>query len=222
MGFAGNVSKPALHTGLEKEPGTFDYKSVNTQLLALIIEKATGKKLQDYAAEKLWQPLGMEHQATWNIDKKGTVRAFCCINAAARDYAKFGSLFLHNGRWQGKQIVLQSWVQQSTHLDTMAKYGGYKNQWWSRVSRKLFTTRGEAEAFVKTKAAASVKAILPKNSGEIQYRAEWRDAYFAQGILGQYVYVNPSKNLVIVRLGHYWSHPKYYAEGFISHLAQEL
>jgi CubicO group peptidase (beta-lactamase class C family) len=93
MGFARNLSKPALKTKLEKMPGGFDYKSVNTQILALIVEKATGKKLQDYASEKRWQQLQIEHETTWNQDKEGMVRAFCCINAAARDYAKFGASF---------------------------------------------------------------------------------------------------------------------------------
>lgn len=57
MGFAANVYNPALKSDLEKGPGEFEYRSVNTQLLALIVEKATGKKLQDYFAEKLWQQL---------------------------------------------------------------------------------------------------------------------------------------------------------------------
>lgn len=220
MGFARNVSKPALKAELEQLPGEFEYKSVNTQILALIIEKATGKKLQDYAAEKLWQPLQMEHETTWNADKKGTVRAFCCINAAARDYAKFGSLFLHQGKWQGKQIVPESWVRQSTSLDTMSKYDGYKNQWWSRTSRMSFNNMSKATTFASTKSGASVKTIHPKDGSATRFVAEWREAFHAQGILGQFVYVNPAKNLVIVRLGHNWSHPKFYAEGFIYNVAE--
>jgi len=220
MGFASNVSKPALKAELEKMPGEFDYKSVNTQILALIVEKATGKKLQEYATEKLWQPLQMEHQATWNADKQGTVRAFCCINAAARDYAKFGSLFLHGGKWQGKQIVPESWVQQSTDLDTMSKYGGYKNQWWSRMSRRNFSDMEKAKSFASNKNGAFVRTVLQKDGTQPRFIVEWRDAFMAQGILGQYVYVNPGKKLVIVRLGHNWSHPKLYADGFIHQVAE--
>lgn len=222
MGFARNVSKPALNAELEQLPGEFDYKSVNTQILALIIEKVTGRKLQDYALEKLWQPLQMEHETTWNADKENTVRAFCCINAAARDYAKFGRLFLHEGNWQGKQLVAKNWVHSSVSRDTMNRYDGYRNQWWSGTNKVYFEEMEKATAFAKTKEGTSIKTFPPKDGGRSRYMVEWRDAFHATGILGQYVYVHPKKNLVIVRLGHNWSHPRFYAQGFIYNLGQTL
>lgn len=103
-----------------KEPPDqhFQYISVNTLLLSMIIEKATGKKLSEYLTEKIWQPLGMEYPATLSIDskKQQTIKAFCCLNARARDFAKFGRLYLNNGKWQGKQIVPESWVKHSTSV----------------------------------------------------------------------------------------------------------
>jgi len=79
LGFTKNITAKTLKLSIEKNPGNDTYKSVNTQLLGLIVEQATGKKLQQYMHEKLWQPLGMESDATWNIDsrKHETVRDFC-------------------------------------------------------------------------------------------------------------------------------------------------
>ena len=222
MGFASSVSKPALKTSLEQPPGSFEYKSVNTQLLALVVEKATGRKLHDYAREKLWQPLGMQHPATWNIDKQQTARAFCCINAAAIDYAKFGRLFLNNGVWEGKQLISADWVKRSTSLDTMQAYGGYKNHWWSSLTRVSFNEKEKATLFATSKQKASIKTYPVKESDKNRFVVEYREAYHAEGILGQYVYVNPAKKLIIVRLGHNWSHPRFYAENFIYNLGQIL
>ena len=222
MGFANNVSKPALGAGIETEPGEYEYKSVNTQLLALIVEKATGRKLQDYAMEKLWKPLGMEFDATWNADKEKTVRAFCCINAAARDYAKFGRLFLKKGSWQGKQIVPEEWVHASVDPDTMLKYDGYKNQWWAKGTNIGFKDSLELLDFLKTHHGTSELSVLGRKESNM-YSARYYDgSFYAQGMLGQYVYVHPQRNLIIVRLGYNWSHPEFYVESFLRDLMNKL
>lgn len=222
MGFANNVSKPVYRAKTERSPGQFDYKSLNTQILALVLEGATGKKVQDYAYQKVWQPLHMEFPATWNADRQNTVRAFCCINAAARDFARFGRLFLHKGNWQGQQIVPASWVERSVSADTMRAYGGYKNQWWSQRRQKTFLDSLQAAAFLKT--VPTPDGLLARGVGDSTYwRASWFDgSYYAHGILGQYVFVDPTKNLIIVRLGHNWSHRRFFATGFIQALADEL
>ena len=152
---------------LKSEPGKrFDYVSGNTQLLGLVLERALkDKTVTAYLQEKLWKPLGMEFDATWSLDKKkdGLEKTFCCLNARARDFAKIGRLYLNKGNWNGKQIVSEKWVEESTHADT--SNGGasfYKYQWW-----------------------------IPSQSGD----------FMAEGILGQFIYVNPAKDLIIVRLG---------------------
>ena len=222
MGFARNVSKPVLNAKTEAPPGNFNYKSANTQLLAQIIEKATGRKLQDYAAEKLWGPLQMEFPASWNNDKQKTVRAFCCINATARDFARFGSLFLHKGGWQGKQVVPAAWVRQSTTADSMFKYEGYKNQWWAKERVITSTDSGRVAKFINTLGSKSRTSIRDRN-GVKEYAVYYYDgAYYAAGLLGQYIYINPAKKLLIVRLGHDWSHPKMYAVPFIYNLGDKL
>ncbi|MGZ5287518.1 MAG: serine hydrolase domain-containing protein [Flavisolibacter sp.] len=222
MGFARNVGRTALKTKLDTPPGTFHYRSVNTQLLALILEKATGRSLQDYAKEKLWAPLNMEFMATWNDDKKDRVRAFCCINAAARDFAKFGLLYLKQGHWQSQQVVPASWVKRSVDADTLRLNGNYKNQWWSDASRRSFTELTKAQEFAASHPLADIKTHVNRNGGNFFVVSYPSGSYHAEGILGQFIYVNPAKNLVIVRLGQNWSHPSYYAQGFIYHVGANI
>jgi CubicO group peptidase (beta-lactamase class C family) len=210
LGFTKNIRAKTLRVKYGKAPGgDFEYRSVNTQLLAMILEKATGKPLQDYMNQKLWIPLGMQYDASWNIDSRKTqkVRAFCCINAAALDFAKFGQLFLHQGNWNGKQLISKEWVERSTSLDTMRQYNGYKNQWWSGWSRNFFRDSSEAAAFAAKNLFKPLLSANTRNKDGVKYyQVMYRDAFHADGILGQMVYVNPAKNLVIVRLGHYWKH----------------
>ena len=90
----------------------FEYKSGNTGLLGIIISRATGKTLAEYLAEKFWIPLGMESDALWSLDKeKGIEKAFCCVAASLRDFAKMGQLLLQNGKWNGKQLLDSTFVQ---------------------------------------------------------------------------------------------------------------
>lgn len=225
LGFTKNITANTLKLSIEKNPGNDTYKSVNTQLLGLIIEQATGKKLQQYMHEKLWQPLGMESNATWNIDsrKHEKVRAFCCINATARDFAKLGRLYLNKGNWDGKQIVSQNWVNNTVSNDSMIHYGGYRNQWWSAPVRREFTDSLEALQFAKLHASTATMSSNKNSAGQKSYRVYYRNgAYHAEGILGQYVYVQPENNVIIVRLGHYWQHPMYYAENLIYMIGEEL
>lgn len=225
LGFTKNITAKTLKLSIEKNPGNDTYKSVNTQLLGLIVEQATGKKLQQYMHEKLWQPLGMESDATWNIDsrKHETVRAFCCINATARDFAKLGRLYLNSGNWNGQQIVSENWVNSTVSNDSMQYYGGYRNQWWSAPVRREFSDSLEAVVYAGRQSGKVNFSAVTNSDGQKRYRVYSRNgAYHAEGILGQYVYVHPKNNVVIVRLGHYWQHASFYAEGLIYMIGEEL
>jgi len=186
MAFSLNVMRRVRKLRIEREPGgDFAYKSINTQLLGVVLERATGKKVSQYLQEKIWKPVGMESNGAWTVDSKKHKHelVFGGLNATARDYAKLGQLMINNGRWKGRPIVSESWVNASVSLDSLRQYHGYHNQWWA--------VRGEA--------------------------------FQATGILGQFVYVNPAKRLVIVRLGHHWKSPRFaYANGFIATLGNEL
>lgn len=99
------------------QPGKlFLYQSGNSQLLGIIIEKATGKKLSTYASEKIWSKIGAGTDAFWNLDKKdGVEKAFCCVYATARDFARLGQLLVHRGKKDSIQ-VLPEW-----YFDEMIK-----------------------------------------------------------------------------------------------------
>lgn len=99
-----------------KTPGqSFEYSSGDTQLLAMVIEKATGKKLYDYLSESLWIPLESENDALWQVDSEanGLVKAYCCIASNAKDFARLGKLYKDFGRWKGAQILDSAFVAKS-------------------------------------------------------------------------------------------------------------
>jgi len=150
----------------------FHYISLDTQILGMLIARVTGQTVSSYLQQKLWNPLGAESDAFWSTDNYNVELSFCCLNATLRDYAKFGLLYLHDGYFNGKQIVPKSWVKESIapdshHLQVGAtdekEYGkwGYQYQWW-----------------------------IPTGS---------HGDYSAVGILGQYIYIDPKNNVVIVK-----------------------
>jgi CubicO group peptidase (beta-lactamase class C family) len=222
MGFSIDLEKYVQHLKIEKPAGgKFEYKSVNSQLLGMVVERAVGKPLSAYLSEKIWQPLGMESSALWNIDdkKKQTIKGFCCINAIARDYAKFGSLYLHNGNWQGQQIIPESWVSVSSSPNILIANGFYKNQWW--MTRRFETFKDSIaaeEACLKTNGC-----VYKSEKNQFVVVPDKMQAFIAKGILGQYIYVNPETHVVIVRLGKFWKFKGFSrAEGFIYNVAKKI
>jgi CubicO group peptidase (beta-lactamase class C family) len=111
------------------QPGKeFLYLSGNSALLGYIVTIATGEKLSDYAAERLWQPLGAEHPAYWSLDHDtGMEKAYCCFNSNVRDFARIGQLYLDSGKWGGKQLVPQNYVLTSMKPALSPHYG---YNWW--------------------------------------------------------------------------------------------
>lgn len=135
--YGSNLAKILSAVKITRQPGTFhDYKSGDTGLLGLIIEKATGKSLSRYAAEKLWQPLGAEHPALWSTDRKnGIAKAYCCFNTNARDFARIGQLMVDSGRWKGNAIIDSHFYTQSISPCNIPDEKGlpcnyYGYQWW--------------------------------------------------------------------------------------------
>jgi CubicO group peptidase (beta-lactamase class C family) len=126
----GEGSQLAIVTDNEVEhpPGTeFNYSSGDTMLLSHVIEVATGKSAGDYADEHLFGPLGIE-QARWWEDPSGDTLTYCCLDMTARDFARFGQLFLEGGALSGKRIVPEAWVEDS--IEPSPSYDGYSYQWW--------------------------------------------------------------------------------------------
>lgn len=172
--YGNDLHKIAFGMKETEEPGVnFVYQSGVTQLLAFIIEKATGERISTYVSRKLWTPMQAEENAFWSLDKKdGMEKAYCCFNSNARDFARFGQLLLNNGSWNDKQLISESYLKEAIMPDkelTFREYNEPNNcygfQFWH------LTYQG-----------------MP--------------VYYMRGILGQYVLVLPDKNAVIVRLGH--------------------
>jgi CubicO group peptidase (beta-lactamase class C family) len=123
-------------------PGTYEYQSGATQLLGLCVMKATGSSLADYASEKLWKPLGAEHDAQWHLDSKdGKELAFCCFNTNARDFARFGQMMLHHGKWNGAQILDSSFTAMAT-VGFDVPYYGHSFWVYDEEGTHIFYQRG--------------------------------------------------------------------------------
>ena len=122
----------------EAPPGTrWLYSTGETNLVGVLVSQATGKPLAQYLSEKVWVPAGMEQQATWILSKTGREISGCCIQAAARDLARFGQFILEGARPQGPaggaSVVPEGWLAEAT--GTRSGIGqpgrGYGYQWWT-------------------------------------------------------------------------------------------
>jgi CubicO group peptidase (beta-lactamase class C family) len=159
---------------------SFHYMSLDAQILGLLVERATGQSISTYFETKLWKPLGAESDAFWLTDNHKTELTFCCVNATLRDYAKFGLLYLNNGHFNGRQIVPQTWVKESVIPDSPYLKAG----------------------------------VTSEEYGRWGYQYQWwvptgsKGDYSAVGVWGQYIYINPQANLVIVKTSSGVTTPK--------------
>lgn len=115
-------------------PGqVWHYNTGETNLIGVLVSSATKKPLAQYLQEKIWHPAGMEGRATWLLSSTGQEIAGCCIQAATRDYARFGLFVLAQGKAGGQQIVPADWFAQATvkQKDIGAPGKGYGFQWWT-------------------------------------------------------------------------------------------
>ena len=150
--FDDDLEKVMLGLQVQTEPGQhFKYSSGDTQMLAMVIEKATGKKLYDYLAESFWKPLGCENPTLWQVDSKShdLVKAYCCIASNAKDFARFGKLYKDHGKWHGKQLLDSAFVAKSIKpvYPDGAEYG---YGWWLRSigNKNFFMMRGHLGQYV--------------------------------------------------------------------------
>jgi CubicO group peptidase (beta-lactamase class C family) len=125
--FLGNNRKMAFEPGSNAE-----YRSVDTQMLGMVIKKVTGKRVADYFSENVWQKLGAQYLATWNVDRVGgTEKTFCCFNASAIDYAKVGLAILNGGYAGSTKVISKEWLNRlATPVVTLDHGWGYAAQIW--------------------------------------------------------------------------------------------
>ena len=119
------------------------YSTGETNLVGVLVSQATKKPLADYLAEKVWQPVGMEQPATWLLSKTGQEISGCCLQASARDFARFGQFILDGAKVKGQSIVPDGWLADATSSRTpIGQPGrGYGYQWWT-YDTGSFTARG--------------------------------------------------------------------------------
>jgi hypothetical protein len=168
----------AESAALETAPGrTWNYHDGNYLVLSQLIRDATGGRPADvlrFAQRELFAPLGMNH-VTLQFDGAGTLEGSSQMLASARDWARFGQLYLNDGVVGGKRILPVGWVNYSA-APTPGAFVGYGAGFWTNL--------GDSKG-----AAYRIQQGWP------------RDALFAKGSIGQYVIVIPSEHLVIVRFG---------------------
>ena len=143
IGTGDSLDEFAASLKREREPGTYnDYISVNTHVLGMVLKRVTGRTITNLLEDQIWRPVGMEHDAYFLIDGHGMEVAMGGLQASLRDMARMGRLYLHQGNWNGEQIVPAEWVKASVtpsepHL--MAGFDnpnsdtpyGYGFQWWT-------------------------------------------------------------------------------------------
>lgn len=157
--------------GLQEEPYTYRrYLSINTEILGEVITNATGYSLAEYMEEKLWKKIGTAHDAYWTLSN-GKELAMGGLSVSLRDYARFARLYLNKGNYNGEQILTEDWVRDS--FDIKEEY---------------------------SKPGANEDAY-----NVIGYGYQWwipegtEEEFMAIGVYGQWIYVNPTKYIIIVK-----------------------
>lgn len=150
--FDDELREQILSLKVVEEPGEeFEYLSGNTQLLGMVIEKATGKSLSQYLSESFWKPLKMNDEALWQTDggNKEMEKAYCCIASNARNFAKLGKLFSNYGKWQNKQLIDSNYIALASkpRFEASPEYGyGF---WLSdHLGKNIFYMRGVLGQYV--------------------------------------------------------------------------
>ncbi len=158
----------------ESHGGRFRYLSPNTDMLGWVLERASGLKFSDLLSETLWRSMGAAHTADVTVDAFGAPRTAGGISLTLRDLARLGQLLLEGGAWKGEQVIPENWIND-------------------------VRSNGDAEAWAKGDFADQMPAGM-------RYRSKWYvlgdnpSAFFGIGIHGQYVYVDPVHDVVIVKL----------------------
>ncbi|SFC95111.1 serine hydrolase domain-containing protein [Algibacter pectinivorans] len=147
-----DLAETILNQKVVKTPGeSFEYLSGSTQLLGMVLKKATGKTLSNYLSESFWKPMGAANDAYWQVDDEDNqlAKAFCCIASNARDFARFGKLYKDNGKWNGKQLLDSAFVKKSI-TPRFKESPEYGYGWWLKNvgDKHFFMMRGHLGQYV--------------------------------------------------------------------------
>jgi len=171
MGSTGDWPKIFLSTPIQHEPGTvFKYNNMATFMLSAIVQKATGVKLFDFLKPRLFEPLGITN-VTWDERPAGFTLGAIGLRIASNDMAKFGQLLLQQGKWNGKQLIPESWIAAVSSVQIDSSDPGNTN-----ANENNDWTQGYGYQFWKSR----------------------HNSYRADGLGGQFILVLPEKDAVVV------------------------
>lgn len=161
--------------GREEPAGArWRYRDTDAEVLGLVLAGATGRSVASYMEETIWKPIGAEHDGSWLLDRRGgQEKTSTGWNATARDFAKFGRLYLQGGRWEGRQVVPAQWVAASVAYDG-TRAAPEVVTWWG-MQHTLYWWR---------------PMVAPHGD------------FYADGALGQRIWVQPSTRTIIVQLAN--------------------
>ena len=150
--FSDDLRALILDQDIIKTPGEkFRYSSGDTQLLGMIIEKATNSNISDYARNNFTAPMGFESQALWQLDSEesGMEKVYCCFASNAKDFARFGKLYKNHGKWNSQVLLDSTFIQKAINpVFEKSPYYGYG--WWlyEFENKKVYSMRGHRGQFV--------------------------------------------------------------------------
>ena len=164
-----------IHTLTESEcahGASFRYRSIETDVVAFILERVTGRPLSELVSSELWAPMGAEEDAYFTLDPAGYALADGGFNAVLRDYARFALLHLRGGEMGGRRIVPAAWIEETRSGGDPSKFGGIYHE------------------------------VLPSGAYHNQFWIEDLDrrAYMARGVFGQFIYIDPEADFAAVKL----------------------
>ena len=171
-----DAAATALAVPAVRPPGErFQYNNANSLTLGVLLERVTGKRYAFYLSEKIWQPIGAQDAGYWLDKPDGMARTFCCFFATGRDWLRLGKMLLHNGQVNTLQVVPESWLKRMITSSELEPDYGY--QIWLGFSDNGRRKKHRSEPFIP------------------------RDMYWFDGADIQRLYIVPSYQLAIVRLG---------------------
>ena len=159
----------------EREPGIkWQYVSIDTHILSMVIRGATGQDISSLLSEKVIEPLGFEESPLYLVDGDEVAVVLGGLNVRARDYARFGQMFLDNGLYNGKQVIPADWVAESTVASAKTEPGkiGYGYQWWIPVGATTgeYLARGIYGQYIYVNQNAGV--VIARTAADRQFREE--------------------------------------------------
>jgi CubicO group peptidase (beta-lactamase class C family) len=185
---SGRSIEPILSTPLaDWEQGSkWEYNNINSELLGIVLERAYGVRYSELLRDRLWMPMGGDNARVHTDSPGGLAYTSCCLAAPAMDWARIGMMLLNKGEVNGNRIVSEQWIEQMIQPSPAASFYGY--QVWLGFDDPPLGLGDEGASAGSSGAIASEPFAA-------------RDTWMTWGRGQQHVYVVPSENLIVVRLG---------------------